>query len=86
MSSRLILLPRTRTYDKYNLQRGALEGIIDVPGGALRFYCVHLNHLSSEERMMQLDFLLPRILEVPLDGVTVTGGSWKTVPDVANSR
>lgn len=83
LSSRLILLPRTRTYDKHNPQRGALEGIIDVPGGALRFYCVHLNHLNSEERMMQLDFLLPRILEVPLDGATVTGGTWNTIPDVA---
>ena len=83
LSSRLILLPRTRTYDKHNRQCGALEGIIDVPGGALRFYCVHLNYLSSEERMMQLDFLLPKMLEVPVDGATVTGGSWNTIPDVA---
>lgn len=83
LSSRLILLPRTRTYDKYNFQCGALEGIVDAPGGALRFYGVHLNRLSSEERMMQLDFLLPKMLEVLMDGATVTGGSWHTIPDIS---
>ena len=82
LTSRLLLLPRTRTFDKYNPQNGALEAIVDIPGGPLRFYCVHLNHLNGKERTMQLDFLMPKMLEVPVDGATVTGGGWNTIPDV----
>jgi len=82
LSSRLLLLPRTRTYDKHNQQCGALEGIVDVPGGPLRFYCVHLNHLNGEERLRQLDYLLPLMMEVRLDGATVTGGDWNVIAEV----
>ena len=82
LSSRLLLLPRTRTFDKYNPQRGALEGIIDTPGGELRFYSVHLNHLNGAERLEQLDYLLPKMLDVPIDGATVSGGSWNGIAEV----
>ena len=82
LSSRLLLLPRTRTYDKHNQQCGALEGIVDVPGGPLSFYCVHLNHLNGEERLRQLDYLLPLMMEVRLDGATVTGGDWNVITEV----
>ena len=82
LSSRLLLLPRTRTFDKHNTQCGALEGIIDTPGGALRFYCVHLNYLNGVERLTQLDYLLPKILAVPLDGATISGVGWNTIPEV----
>ena len=87
LSSRLFLLPRMRTYDKVNPQCGALEGIVDFPGRPLRVYSVHLNYRNPEERMAQLDFLLPRILDVPRDGGAISGpdGLWngeilQTVP------
>ena len=34
LSSRLLLLPRFRTYRHLNAQRGALEGLIEAPGSA----------------------------------------------------
>ena len=82
LSSRLILLPRTRTFDKPSPQNGALEAIIDVPSGPMRVYCVHLNYLNGAERTMQLDFLMPKMLAVPFDGATVTGGAWNNIAEV----
>lgn len=73
LSGRLILLPRTRTYDIINTQCGALEGIVDYPGGPLRVYSVHLNFLNPEERMAQIDFLLPKMLDVPQSGAVISG-------------
>ena len=74
LTSRLLLLPRRRTYDIINTQCGALEGIIDYPGRPLRVYSVHLAFLNPEERMAQLDFLLPLMLDVPREG----GGHLRT--------
>ena len=34
LSSRLLLLPRVRTYDIASGQRGVLEAIVDAPAGA----------------------------------------------------
>ncbi len=73
LSSRLLLLPRFRTYDQRNTQRGALEGILDAPGGPLRIYAVHLCHLNAEERLAQLEFLVPKLLAFPLEGGALTG-------------
>ena len=87
LSGRLLLLPRMRTFDVVNPQCGALEGIVDFPGRPLRVYSVHLNYRNPEERMAQLDFLLPKMLEVPRDGGAISGpdGLWngevvQTVP------
>ena len=78
LSGRLLLLPRMRTYDVINTQCGALEGIVDYPGGPLRIYSVHLNFLNPEERMAQIDFLLPQMLDVPRTGGAISGpeGLW----------
>lgn len=88
LSSRLLLLPRMRTYDKSNPQCGALEGVVDCPGGPLRIYCVHLNHLSGAERMAQIDFLLPKLLDVPREGGAVSGTEhpWPEVWEVPLSE
>ena len=75
LSCRLLLLPRMRTYDKTNNQCGALEGVVDCPGGPLRVYSVHLNALNPEERMAQIDFLLPKLFDVPREGGTLTGSA-----------
>ena len=86
LSSRLLLLPRMRTYERHNFQCGALEGIVVSPGGALRIYCVHLNHLHHEERLAQIDFLLSRLPDVPREGVNVSGGGWQGVSEVPVSE
>ncbi len=89
LSSRLLLLPRMRTYGRPNPQCGALEGVIDYPGGALRVYCVHLNYLNGAERMAQLDYLMPKLLEVPREGGSQSGGptlQWPELLDVPLSE
>ena len=76
LSSRLLLLPRIRTYDVASGQRGALEAIIDAPTAAVRVYSVHLDHLNSRQRTAEIRYLLPRLFAVPGDGASFTGPAW----------
>lgn len=71
--SRNILLPRTRSFDKVNLQRGALEAVIDTPIGPQRFYSVHLDHRGTDERLRQIEFLMQRLINYAVEGGGVTG-------------
>ena len=57
ITSRLLLLPRFRSYDQHNSQLGALEGIIDLPDGPLRVCNIYLNHLNGAERIAQIKYL-----------------------------
>jgi endonuclease/exonuclease/phosphatase family metal-dependent hydrolase len=81
LSSRNLLLPRRRSYDRGNLQRGALEGLIVTPFGPIRFYCVHLDHTSEEERMMQVQQLAERVFAYPLEGGAITGAAEYGFPE-----
>ncbi len=76
LSSRLILLPKVRTYDAGSAQRGALEAIVDTPSGPLRVYSLHLDHLSSRQRVAEIRYLLPRLFAVPAEGASFTGPAW----------
>ena len=60
LSSRNHLLPRMRTFDRLNLQRGALEALVASPIGPVRFYSIHLDHTSPRERIAQIRCLLDR--------------------------
>ena len=71
LSARLHLLPRHGTIDKFNPQYGALEGVIDCPGGPLRVISLHLGYLSAAERLDQLAFLLAKLRAAPSEG-----GAW----------
>jgi endonuclease/exonuclease/phosphatase family metal-dependent hydrolase len=71
--SRNFILPRRRTFGMLNLQRGALEAVIETPFGPLRFYCVHLDHTSPDERIEQLHFLLARARNYGIEGGALTG-------------
>ncbi|MDM9621239.1 endonuclease/exonuclease/phosphatase family protein [Rhizobium sp. S96] len=73
LSNRMLLLPRSRTLSKLNLQRGATEAVVAVPGGALRVYSVHLDHVSNDERIRQLAYLNERINAFTREGGSVTG-------------
>ena len=72
-ASRNFLLPRSRSYDRLNLQRGALEALVETPFGFVRFYSTHLDHRSPDERIAQLGFLKQRIFNYPLEGGALTG-------------
>ena len=75
LSTRLIPLPRTRTISPLNLQRGATEALIATPGGALRVYSVHLDHVLPTERIAQIRHLKDRLLGYPLEGGAITGAA-----------
>ena len=76
LASRLLLLPRVRTYETGAGQRGALEAIIETPSGPLRVYSVHLDHLNPRQRRAEINYLLPRLFAVPHEGASFTGPSW----------
>lgn len=73
ISSRNLLLPRTRTTDVLNLQRSALEAMVETPVGPVRFYSVHLDHMREAERLAQIDFLMQRVLSYEEEGGAVSG-------------
>ena len=81
LSSRNLLLPRMRTYDRLNLQRGALEAMIMAPFGPLRVYSVHLDHTSPAERMAQVRFLMEKALAYPREGGALTGTTEMQFPE-----
>ena len=81
-SSRNLLLPRRRSFGTLNLQRGALEAVIDTPLlGPVRFYSVHLDHRVPEERQRQARFLMDRATGYALEGGAVTGVSENGFPE-----
>jgi endonuclease/exonuclease/phosphatase family metal-dependent hydrolase len=74
LAIRHLLLPRSRTFEKLNLQRGAVEAVIGTPSGPLRVYSVHLDHVSPDERIEQIRFLKARALNYLSEGGALTGG------------
>lgn len=80
-ASRNLLLPRSRTYDRLNLQRGALEAMIETSAGLIRFYSVHLDHTSPSERIDQIRHLVARVLAYANEGGAVTGTSEMGFPE-----
>jgi len=81
LSWRNHLLPRMRTYDRLNLQRGALEAMVTTPFGPLRAYSVHLDHTSPVERMAQMRFLVEKALSYAREGGALTGTSELRFPE-----
>jgi endonuclease/exonuclease/phosphatase family metal-dependent hydrolase len=73
LASRNLLLPRRRSLDVLNLQRGAIEALVETSLGPIRFYSIHLDHRAPDERIDQLDFLMNRVLAYPLEGGAITG-------------
>jgi endonuclease/exonuclease/phosphatase family metal-dependent hydrolase len=86
LAARTLLLPRMRTYDRLNLQRGALEAVIQTPFGAIRFYSVHLDHLSPDERIAQIRFLLERVHAYGLEGGAISGSREWGFPEPPTSE
>ncbi|GLS30356.1 Metal-dependent hydrolase, endonuclease/exonuclease/phosphatase family [Mesorhizobium albiziae] len=74
VGSRNLLLPRSRRFNRGNLQRSALEALIVTPDEALRVYSVHLDHVNVEERLQQIGYLKQRAFGYPLEGGAFSGG------------
>jgi endonuclease/exonuclease/phosphatase family metal-dependent hydrolase len=81
VSSRNLLLPRTRRFNRANLQRSALEALILLPGEALRVYSLHLDHVNIEERMRQIRHLKEQVFAYPLEGGALTGAAEFGLPE-----
>jgi endonuclease/exonuclease/phosphatase family metal-dependent hydrolase len=80
------LLPRSLRPGGINLQRGALEVVIAAPGGPLRLYCVHLDHVDADERVAQIAALKDIAFAMPVRGgavsdVTALGFAEPPLPD-----
>ncbi|MCO6387104.1 endonuclease/exonuclease/phosphatase family protein [Aliihoeflea sp. 40Bstr573] len=71
--SRNLLLPRRRSIAKMNFQRSALEVLVETTLGPIRFYSIHLDHRSPDERLMQVRHLRERVLAYPHEGGGLTG-------------
>ncbi len=52
LSSRPHALPKIGTGEGFNMDTGALEGILQTDGGPLRIYSLHLSSLSPEDRLL----------------------------------
>ncbi len=55
--TRLHLLPLRRMLDPLNTQTAALEACIAAPSGPLRVFSLHLAHVGTPERLMQITHL-----------------------------
>lgn len=75
LSSRNFMLPKFGTLRQLSLQRCALESVIATPSGPLRFYAIHLTHLSDETRAPQIETILDVHRRAPIEG-----GAWCGTP------
>ncbi|MER8883883.1 endonuclease/exonuclease/phosphatase family protein [Mesorhizobium sp. M0074] len=80
--SRNLLLPRSRSVEAMNFQRGALEALIETPLGPIRFYSTHLDHRSPVERLSQIRFLRQRLLKYSLEGGGLSGVAEIGLPEL----
>ena len=77
VSSRNHLLPKYASMGPMSLQRNALECVVDTAHGPVRFYSVHLTHLTAETRMPQVERLLEIHRQARVEGAAITGGELK---------
>jgi endonuclease/exonuclease/phosphatase family metal-dependent hydrolase len=58
ISARIHVFPKLAAVSHFNMDKGALEGVIQTPAGSVRFYSIHLSGLASRERVMQVNHFL----------------------------
>ncbi len=76
-SSRNHLLPKYASLGPMSIQRSALEGMIETRVGFVRFYSVHLTHVSAETRTPQVQALLDVHRRAPVEGAALAGTNVK---------
>ena len=80
-STRTLPLPFSPPALHRDVQRCAVEAVLDLPGGALRLYSLHLSHLTAGTRMPQVEALLAMVAAAPRDGMAWTEDAG---PDLGN--
>jgi endonuclease/exonuclease/phosphatase family metal-dependent hydrolase len=73
VSSRNHMFPKFTTPGPQTIQRGAVEAVIAAPGGALRVYSTHLDHMSGRQRLIQLQNLVDVSNRAIHDGPAIAG-------------
>jgi endonuclease/exonuclease/phosphatase family metal-dependent hydrolase len=73
ISSRHHLLPKYGSIDALSIQRSAIEATILCGERLLRFYSIHLTHLSSQTRLPQINRLLEIHRNAIHEGFPVSG-------------
>lgn len=67
-SSRTFLLPKRALTRIYDMQRCVVEAVVETPSGAIRVYSLHLSHISSSQRVPQVQSLLSIVADAPDHG------------------
>lgn len=67
-------LPKIALLNTFHLQRTLVETVIETPMGALRFCSVHLDHVSTDTRMPQVDYMVDLMLNGHHRGASWGGG------------
>lgn len=73
-STRTLPLPFLPPAIEQDVQRCAVEAVIDLPGGPLRVYSLHLSHLTAGTRMPQIEALKAMVASAPRDGMAWANG------------
>ena len=79
LTSRTLVFPKLAT-TVFNMELGALEGLIETGAGPVRFYSLHLSHLRDRERILQLEMLLN-----VHRGWSQSGGAWTGKANIADT-
>lgn len=62
------IFPKRDSGARLNLITGALETVIDAPGGPLRLFNLHLSDAAAEERLQQIRHLMALLRRTPEEG------------------
>ncbi|MEL6572402.1 MAG: endonuclease/exonuclease/phosphatase family protein [Pseudomonadota bacterium] len=76
-------LPKIALHGIFHLQRTLVECVIDAPSGPLRFCSVHLDHVSTDTRMAQVDYMMDVMLRGRERGASAGGpiaDDWFAMP------
>lgn len=73
-STRTLPLPFLPPADQQDVQRCAVEAVIDLPGGPIRIYSIHLSHLTPGTRIPQIEALKAMVTSAPRDGMAWANG------------
>ncbi|WP_292294490.1 endonuclease/exonuclease/phosphatase family protein, partial [Marivita sp.] len=66
-------LPKIALLNTFHLQRTLLECVIDAPSGPLRFCSVHLDHVSTDTRRDQVEYMCNLLLRGHERGASAGG-------------
>jgi len=77
LSSRTFNLPKTHYADKFNMQMGFVEAVIDCDPEPIRIYNLHAGYLRAEERLDQFEHFIDVYQRSPEER-----GAWSGKPNI----